>query len=207
MPGYLESKNKYFDLSDLKKSKKPAELSSDILCEKFLQIHTEKIESIKDLKGRFPEGSEIFFLWTVNSFNAFTFIPYIIKECEPIERLILSTYSINSRIVDSLTRYIDKGDIKSMELFISESMRFRMPKVVEHLGSVITKHSNIISVQYVWNHSKVTLIESAGNYFDIEGSGNWSENAKHEQYIFLNNKTVFDFRAKWIKNELHTRTD
>ena len=62
---------------------------SGVMVDQFLQMHGERIESIKNLLGRIPGNGEIFFLWTVNSFNAFTFIPYVIKECGIIEELIL----------------------------------------------------------------------------------------------------------------------
>jgi hypothetical protein len=34
----------------------------------------------------------------------------------------------------------------------------------------------------------------------LEGSGNWSENAHYEQYVFINSKEVFDFRKQLFTN-------
>ena len=70
--------------------------------ERFEKMHCEKIHSIKQLVGRIPEPGEIFFLWTLNSFNAFTFITYVIKYYGKILDLTFSTYSINERILQSL---------------------------------------------------------------------------------------------------------
>lgn len=61
-------------------------------------------------------------------------------------------------------------------------------------------------VKYAWNHSKVTLLRSSDNHFVIEGSGNFSDNSRHEQYIFLNSKKVFYFRKNWIMNDIHGKT-
>jgi hypothetical protein len=38
------------------------------------------------------------------------------------------------------------------------------------------------------------------NYYIIEGSGNWSENAQYEQYILANSKGVYDFRMELFTN-------
>ena len=139
-----------------------------------------------------PAPGEIVFLWTCNSFNAFTFIPYVIKYSGMIEELSISTYSINTRIVESLTKWYDKGNVRSILLYVSESLRFRMPAVVDLLEAKARDRK--ISIVYAWNHSKVQLIKSNGNYFVVEGSGNFSENAANEQYIFLNNEYVYKFR-------------
>ncbi len=171
---------------------------SGILTEKFLAIHTERIENIKKLTSGIPEDGKIAFLWTVNSFNAFTFIPYIISECGIIDELIISTYSINIRIIDALIRLIDRGKILNVDIFISDSIKSRIPKVYEHLSAQVEKRRSILRVHYAWNHSKIALIRCGDHHFDVEGSGNWGENAQHEQYIFLNSRNVFEFR----KNEI-----
>lgn len=199
--------NNLFSFDDLKKhidteeKRNNEESKDDIKRDNFMKIHTAKVETLKELNGRLPQCGEIFFLWTVNSFNAFTFIPYIIRECGLIDNLVITTYSINRRIVDSLIRYIDKGKIKHVELFISDSLKFRMPRVYDHLSALVAHRADVLRVIYSWNHSKVTLIEAGGNYFNVEGSGNFSENAQHEQYVFLNSKEVYDFRKHWILNE------
>ena len=149
-----------------------------------------------------PEKGEFFAIWTMKSFNAFTFITYLISEMKKLDKVILSTYSINRRIIDSLIKKIDQHKIGTVDILISDSMKYRMPKVVDHLNAQLKKRKNI-KVSYAWNHSKITLINAGGNYFVIEGSGNWSENAQFEQYLFFNDKRLYDFRLNCISNELH----
>lgn len=194
-----------FDINELnKKTESTREQSgSELLRERFLQIHNARVESIKNLCGNFPSGSEIFFIWTLNSFNAFTFIPYIIKHVGIIDELIVSTYSINQRIIDAFINLIEKKKIAKAFIFISESIQHRQPKVFDYLNHTAKNYPEVIKIGYAWNHSKVTLIKSAGNHFVIEGSGNWSENSKHEQYIFLNSQKVYEFRAEWITNKIN----
>ena len=184
------------DIEDDDLNEASTEDKSGLASEKFLQLHGERIDSIRSLAPRFPREGEIFFLWTVNSFNAFTFIPYIIRHSGIINELILSTYSINIRIIDALIRLIDREQIHQVDIFISDSIKSRLPKVYDHLIAIFEKKP--VRVYFSWNHSKIALIRSGDHYFDVEGSGNWGENAQHEQYVFLNSRNIYEFR----KNEI-----
>ena len=187
---------KLFSLSDIQPSAPASTDKSEILRTKFLGKHFVKVESLKQLCGRFPAPGEVFFLWTMKSFNAFTFIVYTIKEVGTIDELCLSTYSLNERILASLLKWYDKGEIKSIRITISDSIRHRMPKVYDQIES--QKKHRQMEVNYTWNHSKVTLIRAGVNYFAVEGSGNFSENAMHEQYIWTNDMDVYTFRKACI---------
>lgn len=199
--------NKFFGLDELTRKTvvDPGDKSA-ILRDNFLQMHSFKVESLKNLNGRLPEQGEFFALWTLKSSNAFTIIPYLISVLGGIDYLVLSTYSINKRIVDSLIKKIDQDKIGHVKIFISDSIKNRMPAVVDHLEMQINSRDKI-TVHYAWNHSKITLIETKGDFFVFEGSGNWSENAQYEQYLFFNYKTLYDFRLSCITHDLYRRTD
>lgn len=187
---------KFFSLSELQPAPSKSDDKSDILRSKFLGKHFVKVESLKQLSGRFPAPGEVFFLWTMKSFNAFTFIVYVIKEIGPVDELCLSTYSLNERILASILKWYDKGQIRSIRINISDSIRHRMPKVYD-LIETQKKHRQM-EVTYSWNHSKITLIRAGGNEFVVEGSGNFSENAMHEQYLWTNDAEVYAFRKACI---------
>ena len=190
--------SRLFDLKDIGKK---TDVSTRVInagfhLAKFLHRHDEKIESVKNLIGRPPVEGEIYFLWTMKSFNAFTFIPYIFKESGIIDELVISTYSINIRIIDALVKYVDQKRILSVVIFISDTIRTHNVKVYDHLMALSEKYP--IEIKYCWNHSKVTLMLSDGNYYGVEGSGNFGENAQHEQYIFYNSKEEYEFRKNAI---------
>lgn len=189
---------KLFDLKEIAPRQESVgkEDKAEIHRARFENKHLAKIASLKNLMGKLPEPGEAFFLYTLKSFNAFTFITYIIKHCGEIEELTFSTYSINERILSSLLRWYDKGSIRKIRMSISESVRHRMPKVYDLIE--LQRRDRAFEVCYCWNHSKVTLIRSQGNYFVIEGSGNFSENALHEQYLFLNDREVYAFRENCL---------
>jgi len=173
---------------------------SELLRSRFEATHIHKINNIKDLLGDFPKPGQIFFLFTLKSFSAFTFILYIIKHVGRIDELCLSSYSINSRVLASLLRYYDQGNIERINMSLSETIWHRMPRVFEAIQSA--QSSRNIYVHYCWNHSKITLIKAGGYHFIIEGSGNFSENAQFEQYIFLNSPEIYGFRRQCILPKL-----
>lgn len=179
-----------------KEQERPAD-QSEARVLKFQKMHLERINNIKQLAGRLPEAGEIMFLWTLNSFNAFTFIVYTIKHCGPIDELTFSTYSLNERIFASLMKWYDKGEIKRITLLISDSIRSRVPKIYDLLRSQAARRD--LQVIYAWNHSKVILMRAGEHRFVVEGSGNFSENALYEQYIYMNDERIYDFRKECIE--------
>ncbi|HLP03848.1 MAG TPA: hypothetical protein VK152_00325 [Paludibacter sp.] len=169
---------------------------SEQLAIKFWKLHAERIESLKKLIA-VPAENECTFLWTMNSFNAFTFIPFCLSNFGHIDEITLSTYTVSRRIADALIRQYDAGKISKVNIFVSESLKFRMPQVIDHLDSLLITRPGI-RIQYGWNHSKITCVRCGENQLVLEGSGNWGENAQYEQYILTNSKQIYEFRKKNI---------
>lgn len=182
--------NEYFNISDLEN-----ELSENrMFADSFENTLFFKIESLKKLTKRLPEPGEIFFIETLKSFSAFTFIAYVLKSTGHISELYIATYSTNERIINALERYFKNGQIEHIHLHISETIRYRMPDIFERLLDLQDK--GVIGLSTEWSHMKVTCMKTPSGYYVVEGSGNYGENALQEQYIFLNSQKVYDFRAK-----------
>lgn len=161
---------------------------------KYLVAHYQKICKLDaDLK-RLPEKEEFFFLQSDNSFNAFTFIPLICSQMR-IKHLYATTYSINKRVITALSELHKEGVVDQITLLVSDTMLKRNPQTADLLSAVNREYPNI-NVLFAWVHAKVCLIETKDAHYVIEGSGNWSENAYYEQYIFAWSKGLFDFRMK-----------
>lgn len=165
---------------------------------KFEDFHSEAIVSLKSLLGKTPSQGEVCFLWTLKSFNAFTFIAYICKHIGAISELVFTTYSINERILAALRRRYDEGLIESIHILISDSIRSRMPKVNDQMVAFASDRN--VKISYAWNHSKIILMRTAGHFFVVCGSGNFSENALYEQYIFLDDERIYTFYLHNIEN-------
>ena len=180
--------NKYFSIDDIQKERNNARLYSA----RFERLHFFRIRNLKDLCGRLPGEEEVFFIETTKSFNAFTFIVYLIRHAGRVDNLFIATYSINDRIISSLVRWKEAGLIGSVEIEISESIKFRMPRIYERLEQL--SRTGRISVRYEWTHRKVSCLKTPAGQFVVEGSGNYGENAMKEQYIFCKSEKVYEFR-------------
>jgi len=189
--------NRLFDIKALSE-KTDSEKLSELYTSKFLVFHFEKLKSLEENLKRLPTPEEIFFLQSDNAFNAFTFIPFVAKN-HPIKELHASTYSISRKVIDALIEMHDRGMIEQITLMISDSMIKRNPLTIENLMAMATSRPNL-KVVYAWSHAKVCLMKTHDNYYIIEGSGNWSENAQYEQYILANSKGVYDFRMELFTN-------
>jgi hypothetical protein len=185
-------------LFDYKKLQVKSEELEDSVNEKFvskyLASHYQKVSSLENDLMRVPTAEEFFFLQSDTAFNAFTFIPLVANHY-PIKELHASTYSISRKVIQALIEMHDKGQIERITLLISDSMIKRNPLTIENLMAMASSRPNV-TVLYAWVHAKVCLLQTHKNYFVIEGSGNWSENAHYEQYIFANSKGLYDFRMK-----------
>lgn len=181
--------NYYFDLNELHQEMRESRMYS----QRFEMMMTFKLNNLKELCGRLPKENEIFFIETMKSFTAFTFIVYLIRHTGYVEHLYIATYSTNERIINALLRWKEKGVIGNIHLHISETIKFRMPKIFERLNRLHSEGT--IELSFAWSHKKITCLDTAAGCFVVEGSGNYGENAMEEQYVFLKSKQVYEFRC------------
>lgn len=170
---------------------------------KYFSMHVQKISTLKDLT-ELPAKDEQFRLITQQHFNTFTFILYIIEKHGQINDLDVITFNINEGTILALLDLLDRKIILNLRIVISDSVKFRMPQRVEQLKKAYEdrKESGNFMVLFVWNHSKIAIAKTGENYYIIEGSGNFSSNAEIEQYIFENNKEMYEFHKGWINDVL-----
>lgn len=186
--------SKFFTLPAEGKSQDTEVSSSGSFVSKYLIAHYQKVAAVKKDLQRLPESEEFFFLQSDNSFNAFTFIP-VVLEHQCAKRMFVTTYSINKRVINALVELHQNGLVDEITLLISDTMLRRNPVVADLLAAINRDFANI-NVLFAWVHAKVCLLETKDAHYIIEGSGNWSENAYYEQYMFGNSKGLYDFRMK-----------
>ena len=178
------------------------EQKQDVLVQRYLSLHSVAINNVNELAGRLPRSGELFFIWSLKSFNTFTFIQYIIDKRSVINSLFISSYNMGKVVFMALMRLVDSGSIQDLHIMLSDVAKSRFPKNYDLMNLESSKRDNV-TVSYRWNHSKVALAQCSDDYYVLEGSGNFADNARHEQYLFTNNETLFDFRKKWMIDEIH----
>ena len=188
--------NKFFTLPDKPEIFAGNSASSGSFVSKYLAAHYQKVSAVKKDIKRLPEREEFFFLQSDNSFNAFTLVP-VVLEHQSAKSMFVTTYSINKRVINALVELHNTGLVDEITLLISDTMLRRNPVTTDLLASINKSYANI-NVLFAWVHAKVCLIETKDAHYVIEGSGNWSENAYYEQYLFANCANLFAFRKKLI---------
>ena len=171
-----------------------ADPTSSAFTSKFLNVQSHIVNNLSEDMKRLPEDGEIFFLQTMASFNAFTFIE-LISRLQFIEELHATTYSVSLSVLEALQEMQQAGRIGRIKLLISDSMRQRNPRICDALNAWAETNGDV-TIIYTWNHSKITLAKTEFGNYCIEGSGNWSKNAQYEQYIFTNNEDVLNLRKQ-----------
>jgi len=174
------------------------EEKQDNICPALYSKHLQKsFSKVKDLDKDIiiPEKGGIVWLQTEQSFNAFDILVFLSTKFV-IKRLLASTYSISRESIESIINLHDSGRIEQIELLISDSMIKRNPGTIENLMAMASTRANVV-VKFAWIHAKVNLIETHEDaFYVLEGSGNWSRNAHFEQYVFAQDKEVFNFRKE-----------
>ena len=112
-----------------------------------------------------------------------------------LKHLFVATYSINQKVIAALVELHKEGLIEQITIIVSDTLLSRNQAISDQLAAIDSQYANI-SVLFAWVHAKVCLLQAEDDHYVIEGSGNWSDNAAYEQYIFANSKGLYDFRMK-----------
>jgi len=161
------------------------------------KIHFIKAKALSDLCG-IPNKNEQFRIITEKQFNAYALILHLLEK-ELIEEMYLAIYRINQPTVKSIINFIESGKIKKATFVISNF--FNQTKKPERwaimLKDFCDNNANSKHI-YIHNHAKVLAIKTKVGHYVFEGSGNMSDNARIEQYVYEENKEVFDFHKNWM---------
>lgn len=144
-----------------------------------------------------PREGEQWRILTEKAFNAYAFICHVL-ESSMIDDLYLAIYRINEPTVTALMQMIDDGRIKHANFIISSF--FNQTKKPERwalmLADYCKQHADTTRFVYLHNHSKVVCVQREdGAKFVFEGSGNMSDNARIEQYLYERSAVQYDFYA------------
>lgn len=162
-------------------------------------IHYKKAATLEALCQR-PKPGEQWRIITEKQFNSYALILSVLQDTD-INRLWLSFYSINTATAESIINLVETGRIKQANLIMSVFFIAKKtpPKPIMALKSFSESNPNLRAA-FVYNHSKVCAIETAdGNHYVFEGSGNCTDNARIEQFVYENNRQTYDFHSGWME--------
>lgn len=162
-----------------------------------LEFFTQILKS----KGKIeiPKKNSMLAIRTQSQLNAFSIFLQFIEKYGKIDFLSIQTYTIDEKTIYTLLELLNTGKIKKLQIIMTETVVFRMPKIYKLLKFLFANNKNV-NLAFYWVHSKVHLLEAGGQKFVIDGSGNFSMNAQVEQYNVFNSEELFNFDLEICDN-------
>ena len=168
---------------------------SDKLYRKFAEKTNQVIKKVDEIG--LPEKGWQLRLITVKAFNSIAIIK-LIAEREKIKSAKLVIFAINQQAARTLIELKQEGILNNCQLIISDIRNAG----IKDKSKAVEMLEPYFPILFIKSHAKISVLETEmGNYYTIEGSGNFSYNARLEQYIIDNDKSLFDFSEEWI-NEI-----
>lgn len=165
---------------------------------RFVRSQARMLRALDEVAKELPQPGEQLRLVTLEDFNAFTFVPLLIRERGRIDHLFAAMYSISQDVTLTLAAMLEEGAIGRIDLLISETINFRFPARIRELVEQANMRRDRFRVGVARNHAKISMMQCGGDHFIVEGSGNWCHNARIEQYVFENSRPMWEFHAAWI---------
>ena len=155
-----------------------------------IEFFTQVLKS----KGRIeiPPKNSMLAIRTQSQLNAFSIFMQFIEKYGKIDFLSIQTYTIDEKTLFTLKELLDCGKIEKLQIIMTETAVFRIPKIYKLLKDLFSTKENC-NLSFYWVHSKVHLVKCGNDSFVIDGSGNFSMNAQVEQYNIFNSEKMFNF--------------
>ena len=153
----------------------------------------ESFAAVSAISG-IPEPGEQQRIITIKAIVTLDFILAVLAE-EKIIDLYVAVYVIGKKTIAELLSLHKSQDIQNL-FFLVNTRIYAKTGINEMLMVNVSKNWR---VKMAHTHTKIILIKTVQeNYYVVEGSGNMSQNGQYEQYIFENNKSVYDFHKNWM---------
>ena len=147
---------------------------------------------------RLPKKGEQIRIRTQQQINLLSMVLKIIDVHKKIDELTIATYTFNRVSMEAVTDLLKAGAIGKLNLFVSSSYEFRDKKYCQELKSFALSMSDSFNIHlcFAWTHFKITLAKCGNDFYQIEGSMNYSTNNMAEQLLFENSKETYlnDFK-------------
>jgi len=117
-----------------------------------------------------------------------------------IDELTIATYTLNREAMSILTQLKETAKIERINLLIASSYGFRDPKWKAEIEKLCKQYQ--IHLTFAWSHFKITLAKCGSNYYQLEGSMNYSTNNMAEQIIFENSKEIYEKDYEFINTAM-----
>lgn len=198
---------KFVKLQDSSKNETARRKTSDSLAGKakqFLEkidvrleiVKKQTLEIIRNIKDfRLPEKHEQVRVRTQSQINLISLVMLIVHERKVIDELTIATYTLNKEAFAILRSLLESGKIKKLNLLIASSYSFRDKDYFAFLKTKCLELSEKYHLKliFAWLHFKITLARCGDDFYQFEGSMNYSTNNMAEQILLCNSREVYEY--------------
>ena len=141
---------------------------------------------------------------TQRQINLISIILKFVNDYNFINELTIATYTLNKEALSILLQLFKSEKIKKLNLIVASSYTYRNKPHYECIKQQC-KANNITSLVFANIHLKIILLETQNNYYQMEGSMNFSTNNIAEQILIENNKSMYHFDYEFLNVTLRNR--
>ncbi len=147
-----------------------------------------------------PQSGQQLRIRTQQQINMIAILLKIAEVHGVMDDVCIATYTLNKEAFSILESLLIAGRIKALSLFVAESYTFRDKLYYRHLKdrASLLKKKYDIHLMFARSHLKITLVRAGNDYYQIEGSMNYSLNNIAEQLLFENNKETYEYDHKFL---------
>lgn len=179
-----------------------AEIRTENIKPKTFQLINNAVEDL-----RLPASGEQIRIRTQQQFNMIALVIAIAEHHQKIDELTIVTYTLNIEAWNVILDMLKSGVIKRLNLMVASSYGFRDPKRYQMMRetAVLLSADYDIHLTFSWCHFKITLAQCGDNFYQIEGSMNYSTNNMAEQLSFSNDADLYQFDYDFIHRVMTNR--
>ena len=147
-----------------------------------------------------PKAGESLHVISDGSFTQMAAIIWALIESDYcLDRVFISTWTIEGEIFDQLIGFFDRGWIKRLHFTYSRHTASRDDVLYARVKAELAKRGQ--SLRTWKNHSKVTILEAKDFAITISGSANIARHRRYDCYSITNSAELCAFHRKWMTYE------
>lgn len=159
-------------------------------------------QSLLDVVPEPPTPGESIHIIGTAEYDFWTFVPQMIDWIGYAARLTCSTWTPNRQNIVELFELWDAGAVGTVDFLTGLYFKRRETAVYTMLLEGIRARGG--RYRAFRNHAKVLLLENPDRdaWLIVEGSANLTGNPRLEQYVFTNDRALYDFHRSWTEEIL-----
>jgi hypothetical protein len=151
---------------------------------------------MKDFCG-LPTADKYFAIKTNGTSDCGSIFSYILQEWNEITEMYLATWTISKQNIKRLKEAIESGKLKELTLVFSSTLKPANPALYASLVGSLKEFENV-KLKEINSHAKTFSVTNGEEFITVTGSANWSENPRIENFLILNDKTLFEHHKEWM---------